>query len=89
MKDPKATLKIFSTGSITVTAPRVQNVQAAIEKIFYMVYEFQKPKSAYEQEKLLAKQKKSQEKWVHFLFIQCRLENNCVSNRWNLTGLFL
>lgn len=60
MKQPKATLKIFSTGSITVTAPRVQNVQEAIEKIFYMVYEFQKPKSAYEEEKMAAKEKKSQ-----------------------------
>ncbi len=27
LKDPKATLKIFSTGSITVTAPSVRNVQ--------------------------------------------------------------
>jgi len=42
--DPKATLKIFSTGSITVTAHRVQNVQAAIEQIFPLVYEFKKPK---------------------------------------------
>ncbi|XP_048759959.1 TATA box-binding protein-like 1 [Ostrea edulis] len=40
LKEPKATLKIFSTGSITVTAPSVANVQAAIEHIFPLVSEF-------------------------------------------------
>jgi len=44
IQKPKATLKIFSTGSITVTAPSVANVQAAIEKIYPLVYEFKKPK---------------------------------------------
>ncbi|XP_059619021.1 uncharacterized protein LOC132263330 [Phlebotomus argentipes] len=42
LKTPKATLKIFSTGSITVTAGSVANVQAAIEHIFPLVYEFRK-----------------------------------------------
>lgn len=37
IKSPKATLKIFSTGSITVTAPSVLNVQLAIEHIFPLV----------------------------------------------------
>ncbi|XP_033738196.1 TATA box-binding protein-like protein 1 [Pecten maximus] len=40
IKEPKATLKIFSTGSITVTAPCVANVQSAIEHIFPLVLEF-------------------------------------------------
>ncbi|XP_064607341.1 TATA box-binding protein-like 1 [Liolophura sinensis] len=40
IKSPKATLKIFSTGSITVTAPCVANVQVAIEHIFPLVYEY-------------------------------------------------
>ncbi|XP_052284203.1 TATA box-binding protein-like 1 [Dreissena polymorpha] len=40
IKDPKATLKIFSTGSITVTAPRVANIQSAIEFIFPLVERF-------------------------------------------------
>jgi len=44
IKVPKATLKIFSTGSITVTAPSVANVQAAIEHIYPKVFEFQKRK---------------------------------------------
>ncbi|XP_013388598.1 TATA box-binding protein-like protein 1 [Lingula anatina] len=39
IKDPKATLKVFSTGSITVTAPRVSNVQSAIEHVYPLVYE--------------------------------------------------
>lgn len=39
IKNPKATLKIFSTGSITVTAPCVTNVQLAIEHIFPLVYQ--------------------------------------------------
>ncbi|GAB6029420.1 Transcription elongation factor SPT4 [Chamberlinius hualienensis] len=44
IKDPKATLKIFSTGSITVTAPSVVNVQSAIEHIFPLVYEYRRDK---------------------------------------------
>ncbi|XP_071515168.1 TATA box-binding protein-like 1 isoform X2 [Panulirus ornatus] len=39
---PKATLKIFSTGSITVTAPSINNVQSAIEHIYPLVREFGK-----------------------------------------------
>lgn len=42
INDLRATLKIFSTGSITVTAPSVANVQAAIEHIFPLVYEYRK-----------------------------------------------
>ncbi|XP_022904028.1 TATA box-binding protein-like 1 [Onthophagus taurus] len=45
LKSPKATLKIFSTGSVTVTAPSVMDVQAAIEHIFPLVYEFRKERS--------------------------------------------
>merc|ERR1719286_4375 len=44
IRNPKATLKIFSTGSITVTAPSVANVQAAIEHIYPKVFDFQKKK---------------------------------------------
>ncbi len=42
VKNPKATLKIFSTGSITVTAPSVENVQLAIEHIYPLVFDFRK-----------------------------------------------
>ena len=45
IRQPKATLKIFSTGSITVTAPSVANVQSAVEYIYPLVYPFQKPKT--------------------------------------------
>lgn len=45
IKDPKATLKIFSTGSITITAPSVANVQRAVEHIYPLVEEFQKQKT--------------------------------------------
>jgi len=45
IKYPKATLKIFSTGSVTVTAPSVANVQAAIEHIYPLVNEYKKPKT--------------------------------------------
>jgi transcription initiation factor TFIID TATA-box-binding protein len=45
IKDPKATLKIFSTGSITITAPSVTNVQLAVEHIYPLVEDFQKPKT--------------------------------------------
>ncbi|GIY63001.1 TATA box-binding protein-like 1 [Caerostris darwini] len=40
----KATLKIFTTGSITVTAPSVRNAQLAIEHIFPLVEEFKTAK---------------------------------------------
>lgn len=45
LKTPKATLKIFSTGSMTVTAASVAHVQAAIEHIYPLVYEFKKPRA--------------------------------------------
>ncbi|XP_031633998.1 uncharacterized protein LOC116347531 [Contarinia nasturtii] len=48
LKTPKATLKIFSTGSITVTAGSVADVQAAIEHIFPLVYEFRKKRTPVE-----------------------------------------
>ncbi|XP_067007889.1 TATA box-binding protein-like 1 [Anabrus simplex] len=53
LQQPKATLKIFSTGSVTVTAPSVADVQAAIEHIFPLVYEFRKERT---KEDLLALQ---------------------------------
>ncbi|CAB0005825.1 unnamed protein product [Nesidiocoris tenuis] len=45
LKNPKATLKIFSTGSITITAPSVSDVQRAVETIYPLVYEFRKEKT--------------------------------------------
>lgn len=42
IKNPKATLKIFSTGSITVTAPSVPNVDLAIKHIYPLVFDFRK-----------------------------------------------
>lgn len=53
LTQPKATLKIFSTGSVTVTAPSVADVQAAIEYIFPLVYEYRKERT---KEDLLAMQ---------------------------------
>ncbi|KAK0052162.1 TATA box-binding protein-like protein 1 [Biomphalaria pfeifferi] len=53
IKDPKATLKIFSTGSITVTAPSVVNVQLAIEHIYALVSQFKmEPKKVDEKIKM-------------------------------------
>ncbi|XP_023016397.1 TATA box binding protein-related factor 2 [Leptinotarsa decemlineata] len=55
LKSPKATLKIFSTGSVTVTAPSVADVQAAIEYIFPLIYEFRKERTKEEKEALAKK----------------------------------
>ena len=44
-KNPKATLKIFSTGSVTDTAPSAANVQRAVEHIYPLVEAFQKQKT--------------------------------------------
>lgn len=51
--NPKATLKIFSTGSITVTAASVAFVQAAIEHIYPLVYEFRKKRTPQEKMEML------------------------------------
>ncbi|CAG9767644.1 unnamed protein product [Ceutorhynchus assimilis] len=60
IQNPKATLKIFSTGSVTVTAPSVADVQAAIEYIFPLIYEFRKERSKEETE-ALDKKKRAKE----------------------------
>ncbi|CAG9098039.1 unnamed protein product [Plutella xylostella] len=53
--NPKATLKIFSTGGVTITARSVSDVQSAVERIFPLVYEFRKPRSAADEEALRAR----------------------------------
>ncbi|KAB7506714.1 TATA box-binding-like protein 1 [Armadillidium nasatum] len=59
IEHPKATLKIFSTGSITVTAPSVANVQSAIETIYPLVKEFSKRRSPEEDQELKKNQMKN------------------------------
>jgi len=46
IKKPKATLKIFSTGSITVTAPCIENIEHAITLIYPLVLPYQMERSA-------------------------------------------
>ncbi|CAH2104426.1 unnamed protein product [Euphydryas editha] len=53
--NPKATLKIFSTGGVTITARSVSDVQSAVERIFPLVYEFRKPRTAADEEQLRAR----------------------------------
>ncbi|KAH8355460.1 hypothetical protein KR084_010847 [Drosophila pseudotakahashii] len=56
--DPKATLKIFSTGSVTVTAASVSHVESAIQHIYPLVFEFRKQRSPEELQHLRQKQHK-------------------------------
>ncbi|XP_057327740.1 TATA box-binding protein-like 1 [Microplitis mediator] len=63
LKEPKATLKIFSTGSVTITAPSVDAVQTAIEQIFPLVYEFRKKRSPEEEAALKAKKSKNEARY--------------------------
>ncbi|KOC65381.1 TATA box-binding protein-like protein 1 [Habropoda laboriosa] len=71
LKEPKATLKIFSTGSVTVTAPNVAAVQAAIEYIYPLVYEFRKERTAEDELALTTKKrrlgmsKRNREEFLH------------------------
>ncbi|XP_017876962.1 TATA box-binding protein-like protein 1 [Ceratina calcarata] len=58
LREPKATLKIFSTGSVTVTAPNVAAVQAAIEHIYPLVYEFRKERSEEDELALTTKKRR-------------------------------
>ncbi|KAI8035191.1 hypothetical protein M5D96_012002 [Drosophila gunungcola] len=55
--DPKATLKIFSTGSVTVTAASVSHVESAIQHIYPLVFEFRKQRSPEELQHLRQKQR--------------------------------
>ncbi|KAI8428199.1 hypothetical protein MSG28_002433 [Choristoneura fumiferana] len=48
--NPKATLKIFSTGGVTITARSVCDVQSAVERIFPLVYEFRKMRTPEDEE---------------------------------------
>ncbi|KPI94621.1 TATA box-binding protein-like protein 1 [Papilio xuthus] len=50
--NPKATLKIFSTGGVTITARSVSDVQSAVERIFPLVYEFRKLRTPADEELL-------------------------------------
>ncbi|CAG0879634.1 unnamed protein product [Cyprideis torosa] len=42
----QATVKIFSTGSLTITAPSVSFVQQAVEYVYPLVHEYQCPKDS-------------------------------------------
>ncbi|TDG38885.1 hypothetical protein AWZ03_014693 [Drosophila navojoa] len=61
MREPKATLKIFSTGSITVTAASVNDVESAIQHIYPLVHEFRKQRSAEELQQLRQKNRAGEE----------------------------
>lgn len=77
---PKATLKIFSTGSITVTAASVAFVQAAIEHIFPLVYEFRKKRTP--QEKLeMMKQPVFDPLESELLIEECDIETTTIYRR--------
>ncbi|XP_076639376.1 TATA box binding protein-related factor 2 [Colletes latitarsis] len=69
LKEPKATLKIFSTGSVTVTAPNVAAVQAAIEYIYPLVYEFRKERTAEDELALTTKKRSKISKRNHEEFL--------------------
>ncbi|XP_062267038.1 TATA box-binding protein-like 1 [Platichthys flesus] len=43
IKHIKATIQVFSTGSITVTGPNVQNVATAVEEVYPLLFECKKP----------------------------------------------
>ncbi|XP_041484201.1 TATA box-binding protein-like 1 isoform X1 [Lytechinus variegatus] len=58
MYNPRATLKIFSTGSITVTAPAVDNISKAIEHIYPLVEVHKTPLSEATIQKRLARKRK-------------------------------
>jgi len=57
IKEPRATCKVFSTGSITVTAPSVQNVQLAIEHIYPLCCQFKMERTTIDRKRILAEKK--------------------------------
>lgn len=76
LQNPRATLKIFSTGSVTVTARSVAMVQAAIEYIFPLVYEFRKERTQEEKQAFAMKKLKHQE--LQSMFV----DENSGDNVW-------
>lgn len=85
LKKPKATLKIFSTGSITVTASSVADVQAAIEHIFPLVYEFRKERTV-EDEELYRQQAKRRKLEESNNKIEYNNEEEEDGEEWNNTN---
>uniref|UniRef100_T1JKA4 TATA box-binding protein-like 1 n=1 Tax=Strigamia maritima TaxID=126957 RepID=T1JKA4_STRMM len=80
LKDPKATLKIFSTGSITVTAPSVLNVQLAIEHIFPIVYEYRRNVKDGDDDKSKTKRRKPVQRHHNNSNHTLQQENNDIFN---------
>jgi TATA-box binding protein (TBP) (component of TFIID and TFIIIB) len=44
MTDPKAVLRVYNTGSVTLFAPSVANIRSAMEAVYPLLLEFIKPK---------------------------------------------
>ncbi|XP_014222902.1 TATA box-binding protein-like protein 1 [Trichogramma pretiosum] len=49
LKDIRATARIFATGKVTITARSIGAVQAAIEHVYPLLFEFRKERSSEEQ----------------------------------------
>ncbi|XP_029704941.1 TATA box binding protein-like 1 isoform X1 [Takifugu rubripes] len=43
MRQPKATIKVFSTGSVTILGPSVDNVAAAVQHVYPLLSECRRP----------------------------------------------
>ncbi|XP_050537328.1 TATA box-binding protein-like 1 [Daktulosphaira vitifoliae] len=80
IKELKATLKIFSTGSITVTAPSVTNVHQAIEQIYPMVLPFRRDKTA-EDERVIRKLMTKKRNFSHIDDLSMFKSDNSVNKR--------
>ncbi|KAK8375534.1 hypothetical protein O3P69_008391 [Scylla paramamosain] len=82
IEHPKATLKIFSTGSITVTAPSIANVQNAIEHIYPLVREFGKARSEEEMAEYRRNQARKQFPILNFEDVEEDLSSSEIEEYW-------
>jgi len=65
IQDIGATLKIFSTGSITITAPSVKSIQTAVEEVYNLVLPYKNERRLEETEKFpLSERQKRKRDWI-------------------------
>jgi transcription initiation factor TFIID TATA-box-binding protein len=76
LKDISATLKIFSTGSITITAPSVDNIRLAVEQAYSLVFGFKNERRREDIEKFPISERKKRKREAKLLKEQQQQNNS-------------
>ncbi|KAK3855172.1 hypothetical protein Pcinc_038404 [Petrolisthes cinctipes] len=68
IEDPKATLKVFNTGSVTITASKIENILKAIEHVYPIAQEFKRIRNEREEDDF---QRKQERKFASIHYAHC------------------